>query len=205
MSQSEFPQVTSRVTFRVTSRASSAKHVLTALGIVTAVAMSSLALTAICAPAMAQQAANEQMGVSTGLPVPRYVSLKATTTNIRRGPAKEHGAVWTYTKAGLPVEITGEFENWRKVRDWEGSEGWVFHTLLSGRRTVMIAPWKKEGLLTLHKEAQADSPAVAKIGPRVVAKVRACNKDWCRISGSGFDGYITQKALWGVYPNENVK
>lgn len=187
------------------SHLNSVKLVSTALRMTAAAALSGATLAAFCLPAMAQRASSEQLGVATGLPVPRYVSLKGATTNIRRGPAKEHGAVWTYKKAGLPVEITGEFENWRKVRDWEGSEGWVFHTLLSGRRTVMIAPWKKDGLLMLHKEPQNQSPVTARIGPRVVAKVRACDKDWCRISGDGFDGYITQKALWGVYPNETVK
>ncbi|MDP4594229.1 MAG: SH3 domain-containing protein [Beijerinckiaceae bacterium] len=143
--------------------------------------------------------------MSTGLVIPRYVSLKSGTVRMRRGPSKEHGVVWTYTKAGLPVEITAEYENWRKVRDWEGSEGWVFHTLLSGRRTVMVAPWQKQGVIDLHKDAAEESAAVARVGPNVVAKVRACDKVWCRISGDGFDGFIRQKLVWGVYPDENLK
>ncbi|MCC2096143.1 MAG: hypothetical protein KDJ29_04595 [Hyphomicrobiales bacterium] len=154
---------------------------------------------------IAQAAPPEQLGVSTGLSIPRYVSLKSGTVNMRRGPARDHGAVWTYKLAGLPVEITAEFENWRKIRDWEGSEGWVFHTLLSGRRTVMVAPWQKKGLIELHKEASEDSALVARIEPRVVAKVRSCNKVWCRISGKGFDGYVRQKTIWGVYPDETLK
>ena len=159
----------------------------------------------LVAPIRAQGAGLEQLGVSTGLPVPRYVSIKAGAVNLRRGPAKEHTAVWTYKKAGLPLEITGEFENWRKVRDWEGSEGWVFHTLLSGRRTVMVAPWKNDALIEVRQEPSNAAPLVARLGPRVVARVRNCDKEWCRISGDNFDGYITQKALWGVYPNESIK
>lgn len=156
-------------------------------------------------PAAARKAAPEHLGVSTGLAIPRYVSLKAAKVNMRRGPAKDHSAVWTYKLAGLPVEITAEFENWRKIRDWEGSEGWVYHTLLSGRRTVMVAPWQKRGLIGLHKEASESSPLVARLEPRVVAKVQSCNKVWCHISGKGFEGFVRQKAVWGVYPNETLK
>ena len=153
----------------------------------------------------AEKGSPEQLGVSTGLAIPRYVSLKSGTVNMRRGPARDHGAVWTYKLAGLPVEITAEFENWRKIRDWEGSEGWVFHTLLSGRRTVMVAPWQKKGVIDLHKEPSPSSPLVARIEPRVVAKVQSCDKVWCRISGKGFDGFVRQKAIWGVYPDEKLK
>ena len=76
----------------------------------------------------------------SGLPVPRFVSLKADRVNVRGGPTKDHEVRWVYTRAGLPVEITAEFENWRRIRDWEGSEGWVYHSLLSGRRTALVMP-----------------------------------------------------------------
>ena len=85
----------------------------------------------------------EQTGTATGLPVPRYVSLKTDRVNLREGPSKEHATTWVFQRAGLPVEITAEFETWRKVRDSEGAEGWVLHSLLSGRRTALVAPWKK--------------------------------------------------------------
>ena len=85
----------------------------------------------------------EQKGSASGLPIPRYVSLKSDRVNLREGPSKDHRTTWVFQRAGLPVEITGEFEIWRKVRDSEGAEGWVLHSLLSGRRTVLIAPWKK--------------------------------------------------------------
>ena len=84
-----------------------------------------------------------KMGSASGLPVPRYVSLKSDRVNLREGPSKDHRTTWVFQRAGLPVEITGEFEIWRKVRDSEGAEGWVLHSLLSGRRTVLVAPWKK--------------------------------------------------------------
>ncbi len=85
----------------------------------------------------------DQKGSASGLPVPRYVSLKSDRVNLREGPSKDHRTVWVFQRAGLPVEITAEFEIWRKVRDSEGTEGWVLHSLLSGRRTALVAPWKK--------------------------------------------------------------
>jgi SH3-like domain-containing protein len=79
----------------------------------------------------------------SGLPVPRFVSLKAERVNVRSGPTKDNDVNWVYTRAGLPVEIIAEYDNWRRIRDWEGGEGWVLHSLLSGRRTALIlAPAK---------------------------------------------------------------
>src|SRR5262245_32373229 len=72
-------------------------------------------------------------GTASGLPIPRFVSLKSEKVNVRSGPTKDHDVAWVYNRSALPVEVTAEFENWRRIRDWEGSEGWVYHSLLSGR------------------------------------------------------------------------
>ena len=89
--------------------------------------------------------------------MPRFVSLKADRTNLREGPSKDHRTTWVYQRAGLPVEITGEYGMWRKVRDSDGTEGWVLHNLLSGRRTAIVAPWKKGSIFTLYIRAGEDS------------------------------------------------
>ena len=143
-----------------------------------------------------------QKGPVSGLPVPRYVSLKSDRVNVREGPSKEHPTVWVYTHAALPVEITAEFETWRKIRDWEGAEGWVLHSLLSGRRTALVAPWKKQPQLLTADDHQT---ALAKLSPGVVGSVRNCDGKWCRISGKDFDGYIQQENLWGAYPGEKFE
>src|SRR5258708_21975031 len=98
--------------------------------------------------------AEEPTGTASGLPVPRFVSLKSDRVNVRGGPTKDHDVTWVYTRSGLPVEVTAEFENWRRIRDWEGAEGWVYHSLLSGRRTAIVAPKAKstEDLLSLHEK-----------------------------------------------------
>jgi SH3-like domain-containing protein len=141
-------------------------------------------------------------GPVSKLPIPRFVSLKSDRVNLHEGPSKDHRTLWVYERAGLPVEITAEFETWRKIRDSEGVEGWVLHSLLSGRRTALVAPWKKEPLLLVAKD---QTTPIVKLSPGVIANLRGCDGTWCRLSEKGFDGYMQQENLWGVYPGEKVE
>ena len=145
----------------------------------------------------------QQVGKETGLVLPRYVSLKSDRVNLREGPSKEHRTTWVFQRAGLPVEITAESDTWRRIRDSEGAEGWVLHSLLSGRRTALVAPWKKE-VLPLHASGSDDARLVANLQPGVLANVKKCDGTWCRVWGDGFDGFFRQTDLWGVYPDEHV-
>ena len=142
---------------------------------------------------------------SSGLPVPRYVSLKSDHVNVRAGPTKDNDVAWVYTRSGLPVEITAEFENWRRVRDSEGAEGWVYHSLLSGRRTAVVTMKSKDDLAPLYDSADAASAVAARLQAGVVTQVRKCVSGWCHVAGSGFDGWIQQQRLWGVYADEKVE
>ena len=153
-------------------------------------------------PAMAQP--ELPAGSSSGLPVPRFVSLKPDKVNVRAGPTRNHDVAWQFTRSGLPVEITAESDNWRRIRDWEGSEGWVYHSLLSGRRTAMVTSKHKDELVPLFAAAEDQTHVVARLQPGVSASVRKCTGKWCQINGAGFDGWIAQERLWGVYPNELV-
>ena len=147
----------------------------------------------------------QQVGSRTGLPVPRFVSLKSDRVNLREGPSKEHRTTWVFQRAGLPVEVTAEFDTWVKIRDTDGSEGWVLHSLLSGRRTVLIAPWKKDSVLPLYRDATPTAGVIANLQPGVLGNVKSCDGSWCRIFGEGFSGYEQQTNLWGVYPGEHVE
>ena len=152
--------------------------------------------------------AQQTIGKSSGLPVPRFVSLKVDKVNLREGPSKDHKTNWIFQRAGLPVEITAEFDIWRKVRDSEGTEGWVQHALLSARRTVLISPWTKPSdkitSFALYSKDSDNANMVANLQAGVIANVKSCNKLWCHIYGDGFDGYIQQTKLWGVYPDEII-
>lgn len=148
--------------------------------------------------------AKDSTPTTSGLPVPRYVSLKSDHVNVRAGPTKDNDVAWVYTRSGLPVEITAEYENWRRVRDSEGAEGWVYHSLLSGRRTAVVTMKNKDDLASLYDGADAKSSVTARLQAGVIAQVKKCNGAWCHISGNGFDGWIEQQRLWGVYTDEQV-
>ncbi len=144
------------------------------------------------------------VGAASGLPVPRFVSLKPDRVTVRGGPTRDHEIAFVFTRAGLPVEITAESDNWRRIRDWEGSEGWVYHSLLSGKRTALVSAKKADELVPLYDSADTGSSLVARLEPGVLATVKHCTGTWCRISGAGFDGWIAQDRLWGVYPDEKI-
>lgn len=140
-------------------------------------------------------------------PLPRFVSLKAGRVNVRVGPSNEHQVKWIFVKSGLPVEVVQEFENWRRIRDSSGEEGWVYHSLLSGRRTAIVAPWNGGAAVALHVSPGETTPVVAVLEPKVLTKVDSCDGSWCYVegrSGEGprFEGFMPQQQLWGVYPDE---
>ncbi|HWU92866.1 MAG TPA: SH3 domain-containing protein, partial [Sphingomicrobium sp.] len=154
------------------------------------------------APAPASAAGDMGTGSVSGLPIPRFVSLKSDRVNVRSGPNKDQDVRWVYTRVGMPVEITAEFENWRRIRDWEGAEGWVYHSLLSGKRTAVVVPKLNAELVPLYENADVESAVTAKLQAGVVGAIKSCSGTWCHFTGKNFDGWIRQDRLWGAYPNE---
>lgn len=162
-----------------------------------------------CPPACAQKAetdlSSRKKGSSSGLPMPRFVSLKADEVNVRKGPGWDHAVAWVFRRAGLPVEVIAEFDVWRQVRDSEGATGWVIGSLLSGRRTVLVAPWQPQGkTIDLYGSAAKSAPVSAKLAPGVLGDVLQCDGAWCRISAGDVSGYVGQELVWGAYPGEKV-
>jgi SH3-like domain-containing protein len=140
----------------------------------------------------------------SGLPIPRFVSLKAEKVNVRRGPSSDHPVAWVFQRKGLPVEIVAEFENWRRIRDSDGEEGWILQNMLSGKRTAVMAPWKQGQNIALYSSASKAGGLVAQVGSGVVGEVEGCTGEWCEITAGGYDGWVEQTQVWGVYPGEAV-
>ncbi|MCT7374535.1 SH3 domain-containing protein [Chelativorans salis] len=143
----------------------------------------------------------------SGLPLPRFVSLKSGRVNMRVGPGTDYAVEWLYLKPGLPMEIIQEYDNWRRVRDADGAEGWINQALLSGRRTGAAAPWfkGKQATIPLRAQAEEDARHVAEVEPGAIGEVRVCNGEWCRMSFSGHEGWMKQTLVWGVYPGETIE
>ena len=167
-------------------------------------ALLAIVVVAVSAP-IARAAGEVPTGPVSGLPMPRFVSLKSDRVNVRGGPNKDQEVRWVYTRAGMPVEITAEFENWRRIRDWEGAEGWVYHSLLSGKRTAVVVPKLNAELVPLYESADTQSPVAARLQSGVLGALKSCNGTWCLFSGKNFSGWIQQERLWGAYPNEKVE
>ena len=155
-------------------------------------------------PAAARSPAPLTTGSVSGLPVPRFVSLKSDRVNVRSGPSTDQDVRWVYTRAGMPVEIIAEFENWRRIRDWQGADGWVYHSLLSGKRTAVVVPNLKDQLVPLYASADKRSKVVAELQGGVLGALESCTGTWCEFRGKGFDGWVRQDRLWGAYPNEKI-
>lgn len=159
-------------------------------------------------PAISNVSAQSSTSGKTGLPIPRFVSLKSKRVNMRIGPGKQFKVAWLYLKQGLPIEIIQEYDNWRKVRDPEGNEGWILHSLLSGKRTAIVNPGEKDkeaGIANLHQDGTSESAIIARIEPGVVTSVSSCQEEWCQITVEESEGYIEKKYLWGVYPDELIE
>jgi SH3-like domain-containing protein len=159
---------------------------------VASLVLAALALAARLAPA----AEND-----SGQKLPRFVSLRSDEANLRVGPGENYPIEWVLTRKDMPVEITKEFENWRMIRDWQGTEGWVHERMLSGKRDVVV----KDAVRALHREPDLASPAVARAEPGVIARLLECKADWCRIEAAGHTGWVQRGDLWGVYPDEVVQ
>lgn len=140
--------------------------------------------------------------VATGLPVPRWVTVKAARVNVRRGPALDHEILWTYVKPGTPIEIIAEYVSWRRIRDANGSIGWVKAAMLDGRRNVLVTGVVNAPLLSAP---QVDAETLAFAAPGLVAQLVSCAGVWCEVSTRGYDGFVERSRLWGVYPHEQLK
>ncbi|MBC8129111.1 MAG: hypothetical protein H7Y08_02170 [Rhizobiaceae bacterium] len=149
-------------------------------------------------------ARSANIGSHSKLPLPRFVSLKSARVNLRVGPGRDYAVSWLFLKPGLPMEVVAEYELWRRVRDSEGAEGWVYHSLLSGERTAIAAPWLKGKTATidLHRSAGEEAAVVAMMEPGVVSSVKECGLGWCEVEVAGAKGYVNQHEIWGVYPDE---
>ena len=137
--------------------------------------------------------ANER-GSVTNLPIPRYVSLKASEGNVRRGPSLNHRIDWVFKRKSMPLEITGEYGHWRRVKDRDGASGWVHYTLLSGARTVIV----EQDMLPLLMKPDLNAPVNAQVELGVVASLDECIADWCKIRAERYKGWVPRHALWGV-------
>ncbi len=137
---------------------------------------------------------------ATGLPVPRFASIKSDKAYLRTGPGDRYPIAWVYGRAGLPIEIIREYGIWRQTRDIDGTVGWMNKSLLKGERTAVVT----NGVRSLFASADLQAHVVWRIEPGTVVRLILCDQAWCRVDRGGKSGFILRSQLWGVYPSESI-
>ena len=137
----------------------------------------------------------------TGLPLPRFVTLRADEVNMRTGPGTRYPIDWVYRRRGLPVEIVDEFDTWRRIRDWQGTEGWVHQSMVQGQRGILVTGKRH----TLRRRPEAGAAGVALVDAGVVGVLKRCQDDWCEVTVDSFTGWLQRGAFYGLYPGEAVE
>jgi len=170
-----------------------------------AAVLSLLAAALLLAPAGAAESDPTPIKLGTsGLPVPRFVSLGAREVNMRTGPGTQYPIKWLYGRRGLPVLVEAEYDIWRKVRDRDGEVGWIHGSLLSGRRTVVIAGGR-EGVRTLYESPHPASVPMLRAEDGVVGDLNGCRLGWCKVKIEGKSGWLAMDGLWGILPADDKK
>jgi SH3-like domain-containing protein len=140
-------------------------------------------------------------GAVTNLPLPRFVTLKTNEGNARRGPGLTHRIDWVFTRAGMPLQVTAEFDNWRRVEDQEGAGGWVHYSLLSGSRSAIVT----QNLVEFRDEPSDVARITFQAEADVVGRVLDCSPDWCRMNIDGTRAWVRKTAIWGVGADEIIE
>jgi len=153
-------------------------------------------------PASPPEAAASNKGSVTGLPLPRFASLRSDEVNLRSGPGTRYPIDWVYQRRDLPVEIEREFEVWRLIEDPQGTKGWVHQATLTGRRGMVVTAAER----TLRASANPQSAAIAKLMPGVVGRILKCDASaWCEVQVGDYRGWLQRNEFWGSFPGETVQ
>src|SRR5690242_4111327 len=157
-------------------------------------------LMLLVGPAQAADTKASAQRKGSGLPIPRFATLKSDEVNVRTGPGSRYPVDWVFKRKMMPVEIVAEFENYRKIRDWQGASGWVYQGLLTGKRSFIV-PAKAA---SLHRTPARTAEVVATLQPEVTGMIESCSGDWCRVKVSGVSGWLERTDVWGVYKSEPI-
>ena len=134
-------------------------------------------------------------------PLPYFAALHADKVNLRAGPGDRYPIEWIYVRRDWPVQVIAHFDHWRRVRDWEGTEGWVHEKMLTSQREVVVTG----GIHGLRQSPDPNAALLARAEPGVMAKLDECRGEWCRIAAGDFTGWVQRSDIWGVSPTETVR
>ncbi len=157
-----------------------------------------LTAAVLCMGLGAQGAAGQVAKKDSGV---RFASLRANDVNVRAGPGVRYPVKWKFVRRSMPVQIIAEYDTWRKIRDWEGAEGWVHRAMLSSKRSLILTG----KMQTMRRDPQNDAPAVARLAPGMIVRITRCQRKWCEVDANGYEGWIRRIGVWGLYPDEKLR
>jgi SH3-like domain-containing protein len=157
--------------------------------------LKSLAFCALAAWIVGAPPAAAERQTPSGLPVPRYVTLKFDKVNARSGPGDDHRLLWVYRVRGLPVQVVAETSEWRRICDPSGGRVWVHKRTTDGRRAVINNAARPA---TLRKRPRPDARPAGYLSPRALAALDRCDKGWCKVRVDGVAGWTREGELWGT-------
>ncbi len=131
---------------------------------------------------------------NSGQPLPRFVSVRYTKANVRRGPDRSHAIDWQYVRHGLPLMVVAEHKDWRKVCDVEGETGWIHLSQLSGKRTVLVLV---DGV-SMRMRSEVTARRVAVVRRNAVLEMRQCTGQWCLVRYDALTGWMHRSSIWGT-------
>jgi SH3-like domain-containing protein len=159
-------------------------------------------------PAVAATTAATASNTIASLPLPRFASVRAKKVNLHVGPGINFPVSWLLQRQQMPVEIIAEFDTWRQIRDWQGTEGWVHKSLLMGKRSF----WTLHKTQELKVSPDKSAKIVAYVQATVTGRLLECQAQWCKvevtatenaIKGKAYKGWLPRQSIWGVYPHES--
>ncbi len=162
--------------------------------------LAALAVCPLAAPLSGAVAQDRQVARTTEGENTRFASLRADDVNVRAGPGVRYPVKWKFVQRNMPVQIVAEYDTWRKIRDWEGAEGWVHRAMLSSKRSLIVVGQGQ----TMRKDATDDSAAVARLASGYVVMVSRCGREWCEVEASGYEGWLRRDHVWGILPGERL-
>lgn len=131
---------------------------------------------------------------------PYWASITASRAHMRTGPGRNFPISWLYQRSGLPVRVVEVYQNWRKVEDPDGTQGWMLVNLLSADRTAMITG----DIRPLRAAPERGARVRYRAEPGVVGRISNCRRGWCEFDVRGRSGFVQTSHLYGVDEDERV-
>lgn len=133
----------------------------------------------------------------------RFVAMRANKVNARSGPNMRYPIEWIYQQQNYPVEIIAEYEQWRKIRDHEGTVTWVMKNLLTNTRYALVT---ELGESNIYDKDSLNSNVIARAEEGVIGKIKRCTPTFCFLEfENNIAGWMHRSNIFGVKKDEEIK